>query len=244
MNEPEPLNTAKASQPKSEHPPSAETIQDQQLPRIDGRYVLSELGSIMNFEKGILYTVREMLIRPGQSVRNFIFNDRNRLVKPILFIIICSLIYTLSLQIMKFDDLYINYSFDKDSNRKMLLTWVTENYGYANLLLSIFVAIWIKLLFRKDGYSIFEIMILMCFVIGTSMLIFALFGSLEALVNSSIDDIGALIGFIYMSWATGQFFSGNKIINFLKGSACFTIGLISMIFVLLTIGSALDWISS
>jgi hypothetical protein len=54
----------------------------QTLKRIDGTYILSEIGSVFNFEKGILFTIRELLIRPGENVQNFIHRDRNRLVKP------------------------------------------------------------------------------------------------------------------------------------------------------------------
>ena len=65
------------------------------LKRIDGHYILHEIEHIFHFERGILYTVRELLIRSGKTVREFITDNRNRLVKPIIFIIITSLIYTL-----------------------------------------------------------------------------------------------------------------------------------------------------
>ena len=58
------------------------------LKRIDGKYILSEIGSVFNFEKGILYTIRELLLRPGKNIQDFISKDRKRLVKPIVFIII------------------------------------------------------------------------------------------------------------------------------------------------------------
>ena len=43
--------------------------QPTKLKRIDGHYILSEIGSVLNFDKGILFTIRELLLRPGQSVR-------------------------------------------------------------------------------------------------------------------------------------------------------------------------------
>ncbi len=54
-----------------------------QLKRINGRYIAEEVGSVINFDKGILYTIRELLVRPGKTIRDFIHNDRNRIVKPI-----------------------------------------------------------------------------------------------------------------------------------------------------------------
>ena len=64
------------------------------LKRIDGHYILHEIIHVVHFEKGILYTIKELLIRPGDAVREFINKDRNRLVKPIIFIVITSLIYS------------------------------------------------------------------------------------------------------------------------------------------------------
>ena len=64
------------------------------LKRIDRQYILTEVGSVINFDKGIFYTVRELLLRPGLSIQKFIEKDRNRLVKPIVFVIVCSLVFT------------------------------------------------------------------------------------------------------------------------------------------------------
>ncbi len=66
------------------------------LKRINGHYVLHEIEHVLHFEKGILYTIRELVLRPGQSIRNFISENRSRLIKPIIFIIIASLIYSLA----------------------------------------------------------------------------------------------------------------------------------------------------
>ena len=72
------------------------------LKRIDGRYVWDEISSVLNFEKGFLYTTKELFLRPGKTVREFIQKDRNRLVKPIIFIIICSFIYSIIQQIFRY----------------------------------------------------------------------------------------------------------------------------------------------
>ncbi|MDN5481533.1 MAG: DUF3667 domain-containing protein, partial [Chryseobacterium sp.] len=59
--------------------------------RIDGHYILHEIEHVLHFDRGILYTIRELLIRPGENIRNFISENRSRLVKPVLFIIVTSL---------------------------------------------------------------------------------------------------------------------------------------------------------
>jgi hypothetical protein len=50
------------------------------LKRIDGHYILHEIEHIFHFERGILYIIKELLIHPGQTVREFITDNRNRLL--------------------------------------------------------------------------------------------------------------------------------------------------------------------
>ena len=85
------------------------------MTRIDGEYLLHEIRSVLSFEKGFLFSVRELATNPGRSIKDFLDEDRNRLVKPIVFLIITSLIYTVSNNIFLFEDGYIQYSDDKNS---------------------------------------------------------------------------------------------------------------------------------
>lgn len=212
------------------------------LRRIDGGYILSEIASVFNFDKGLLLTIRELLLRPGMSVKKFILEDRNRLVKPLVFIIICSLVYTLLQQFFNFEDGYVNYSFEEGttSTSQRMFDWLTKNYGYANILISLFIALWIKILFRKHPYNFFEILILLCFIIGTSMLLFSFFGVLDSLTGLPIVDKGMLVGVLYVSWGIGQFFQGNTWLNSLKGFFCYMLGLLTFVIFILILGLLID----
>lgn len=214
----------------------------QELKRIDRRYITDEIGSVLNFDKGIFYTIRELLIRPGKTVREFILEDRNRLVKPIVFIIVTSLIYTISQQLFHFEDGYVNYSFEKDSAVNSLFEWISQNYGYANFLMAVFIGFWIKIFFRKYNYNFFEILILLCFVMGMGMLLFAIFGVVDSLVSFKLIDKGFLIGILYIIWAIGQFFDKKKYLNYLKAFFSYFLGLLTFTFVVLFLGLAIDFI--
>ncbi len=215
----------------------------QKLERINGRYIISEIGSVLNFQKGIFHTIWELLIRPGQNIRQFISEDRNRLVKPILFIIICSLTYTLFVQIFKFKDGYIDFHFDDtESAMSLIFQWITQNYGYSNIIMSVFVAIWIKIFYRKYDYNFFEILILLLFLSGMEMLMFSLLGALESLTKIQVLSIGANIVLIYAFWAIGQFFDKRKILNYLKAPVSYFLGLITFIMVAFGIGFIIDLI--
>ena len=123
------------------------------LKRINGQYILKEISSVLNFDRGILYTIRELLLRPGKNIQTFVLEDRNRLVKPIIFIIITSLIYKLAQQFLHFEDGYVNAGGFEESATTNIFGWIQKNYGYANIIMAIFIAGWIKVFFRKYEYN-------------------------------------------------------------------------------------------
>lgn len=211
-----------------------------EVPRINGRYLISEVGRILNLEKGILFTIRELLIRPGQNIQQFIIADRNRLVKPIVFIIICSLVYTLVQQFFHFEDRYVNYSFEESSASTALFQWVSANYGYANILMAIFIATWLRIFFWKSGYNFFEILILLCFMMGMGMLIFSIIGVAESLTGFKVLDVGFLFGIFYISWGIGQFFGKSKFMNYVKAFLCYIFGMFTFSIFILFLGALID----
>jgi hypothetical protein len=50
------------------------------LKRIDGHYILHEIKHIFHFERCILYTIKALLLHTGQTVGEFINDNRNRLL--------------------------------------------------------------------------------------------------------------------------------------------------------------------
>lgn len=218
--------------------------QPQHLERINGRYILSEIGSVFNFQKGIFFTIKELLIRPGHNVRQFIGKDRNRLVKPILFIIICSLAYTLTIRWFHLDDGYVKFNSEGQTAVTSIFSWVQNNYGYANILMSVVISFWIKILFRKYDYNIFEILILLCFILGIGMLMYTAFGIFEGLTKiKSMESAGGLF-FVYCTWAIGQFFDKKIIANYAKAFIAYLLGMLSFSIMAVGLGLFIDLIKS
>lgn len=123
--------------------------------RINGHYIIHEIEHVLHFERGILYTVRELLISPGENVRYFILENRSRLVKPIIFIIVTSLIYTLIIHFFHIEDGYVKFGEAKESTTGVIFKWIQDHYGYANIIMGIFIALWAKLFFRTYNYNFF-----------------------------------------------------------------------------------------
>jgi hypothetical protein len=209
------------------------------LKRIDRHYITHEIEHVLHFERGILYTIRELLTKPGDNVRHYISENRARLVKPIIFIIVTSLIYSLINGFFHIEDGYINYQEIKQTTTGKIFSWVQAHYGYSNIILGIFIAFWVKIFFKSYNYNLFEILILLCFVMGIEMLIFACCALLQGLIKIDIMQYGGIIGILYFSWAIGQFFD-KKLSNYLKGFAAYMLGVISAAILAVAIGTLID----
>lgn len=212
------------------------------IKRINGDYIVQEIGQVLNFEKGIFYTIRELLLRPGENVKKFITEDRSRLIKPILFIIVSSLIYSIINNFFNIEDAYVKYGGLEASSVGKIFKWVQENYGYANIIMGVFIALWIKLFFRKYDYNFYEILILLCFIMGMGMLIFALFALLQGITKFDLMGLASMLGFAYITWAIGQFFDKTKPLNYLKAFFSYIFGAITSMFLAIAIGITIDMI--
>lgn len=219
---------------------SLDQSQQRSVKRIDARYIIEEIQSVFSFEKGFLFTVKTLSTNPGTAVKEFLNKDRKRLIKPILFLIFASLIYSILNSYLSFEDAYIQYSGENDSTIVTLFEWIQGNYGYANMIMAIFIGFWTKLFFLKYGYNIFEIFVLLCFVMGYAMLIFSVFGIIQTLIDQNIMQIAGIIGFIYTFWAIGQFYGKRKAINYLKAFFAYALGMITFAFLTVLTGLAID----
>ena len=123
------------------------------IKRIDSHYITHEILHVLHFEKGILFTVKELLTRPGQNVREFIAVDRAKLVKPIIFVVITSLVYSLVNHLFHVEDGYVSYHGEKNATSS-IFDWVQAHYGYANMIMSVFIALWLRL-FLESMITIF-----------------------------------------------------------------------------------------
>lgn len=152
------------------------------LERIDGKYIWREFVSVLIFEKGILFTIKGLFLRPGDTIREFLHHDRNRLVKPIAFLIFTSLVL-----IIIHDILSLKTSPERQyigSDGIMIVAeWVVENFGLVYILLGIFIGLWTSLFFIKSNFNVYEIIVLVFFTTGIGNLIYTFFKIAESITG-------------------------------------------------------------
>ena len=217
------------------------------LKRIDSHYIVHEIQHVLHVERGIFYTIRELLIRPGHSVKEFISQNRSRLVKPVIFIIVTSLLYSLAVHFFHVSDGYVSIHVGDGDNKVAsiaIANWVQTHYGYANIIMGIFIAIWLKLFFRKSEFNFFEILILLCFVMGIGMLVLAILAVFEGVTGLKAMQTAGMIFFFYATWAIGQFFDPRKFTGYLKAFVAYVLGMITFTLSTLLLGYIIDLVIS
>ena len=108
------------------------------LERIDGKYIWTEIRRVLNIDKGILYTIKELFLRPGNAIQEFLLYDRMRLVKPIIFVIFSSLIFIVAQKVFGFNTGAAPKNLD-DAGVTKMFEWVGANFGIANIYLGFFI---------------------------------------------------------------------------------------------------------
>ncbi|SFH23353.1 DUF3667 domain-containing protein [Pedobacter insulae] len=214
--------------------------QPTQLKRIDQHYVLHEIQHILHFEKGIPYTIKELLIAPGKNVKEFLKENRSRLVKPILFLVLSSLMYTIINNVFHIEQGYVDFKEEKHTALGSIFSWIQNHYGYANILMGVFISAWIKVFYKKYDYNFFEVLILQCFILGISMLVISLFALLEGLLQVNLMQISGIFSVAYCIWGTGQFFDKSSVASYLKALICYLLGMITFLTLAIMLGLFID----
>ncbi len=203
--------------------------QNLRVERIDKYYTKDEFLNLIGFEKGFLFTFKELLVRPYQNITTYLKTNRNILTKPLTFLILSSVIYTLIINYLQIT-IEIEEKYKKiygNSSIIAFFNWVQGNYGYANILMLIFIAFWIKIFFKKYNFNFYEIIVILCFVVGESMILLSLEPIVVKFLKIPIlSSIIYLLVFAYISFSIGSTYE-RKFSNYLKAFSAYILGMIS-----------------
>ena len=99
---------------------------------------------------------------------------------------------------------------------------------------------WLKLICKKSSYNFFEILIMLCFVMGAGMLLLAIFTLVQGISGINLQLVGGTLTFIYCLWAIGQFLDGKKGLSYLLAFIAYLLGIISFTVLAVLTGLSID----
>ncbi len=176
---------------------------------------------LLHFDKGILYSAKELFARPGHSIREFIAGKRIKHFKPISLVLLLAGIYGLITHYFHINLLSNNIRIQgtgerADEAKRSIMemsTWLSEHYALLSLLLIPVFAIGTYLAFKKSGYNFVEHLIINSFLSAQRLILHIVAFPLYYVFNetSSLGTIARwvdILGYALTAWALIQLFNG------------------------------------
>ncbi len=174
-----------------------------ELERISFKKIGQSILEVLNFERGIFYTIYALLTQSGDAIETYLKRDREKMMKPVRFSIVILAITTI---------VFLNYgggefisgvlegSMDATDNKNeehaKRLIGIFEKY--CNLFLVFLVPItaffsWI--MFKKSAYNGAEHLVISAYVFSFQSLIFVVLALVFSLFLEDDNDVGLIIQF-------------------------------------------------
>lgn len=208
--------------------------QKSKIKPINFSYVLEEIRTgVFQFDKGLFFTIKELFIRPGHTIREYLQGKRVNHFKPIAFLLLLATLYAVTQYFLDIKqdsseslDTFTKYNSQDQTfagiNLKGKLNgfikynqWLKDNYAYNKLLLIPVFSLASYISFLRIKYNYFEHLILGTLVGGQIILINLLFLPLQYFLGGDVNMIlfliQSVIGFLFTIWAYFQFFNDKKL---------------------------------
>jgi Protein of unknown function (DUF3667) len=196
---------------------------------------------LFHFDNGILYTAKQLFIRQGNTIREFIVGKRVKHFKPISLVILLATVYGHLVHFFHIDfvsEIRLGSSQNEQDIRLKIQEWISTLYSWAILLTLPLYAFASYFSFRKQGYNFVEHLVLNTFSAGQKLFIHIATFPLLYFYNGtptlgSIKEILTIGDYMFLAWTYSQFF--NKLTKpkpFLLTILSFVIFLISIMLVL------------
>ena len=199
--------------------------------RLQGRLRLKEvitntLDLLFNVEKGIIFTIKELTLRPGTVIAEYIDGKRIKYFNPFKFLVVFVTINTfLSLKIADYgtDARIID---DSEINSNTFPFLLKDYWDLLSFLIVPIYAIFSKILFKEYKFNYTEHLVLNSYVIGYQNLV----GSIYYIIFLIFcPDCGSglypmLLGLIFFIWCYMDLFRKRSLLTFIKLIAAFILG--------------------
>jgi hypothetical protein len=198
--------------------------QSSEIHKIDVHYLWHDVQhGLLHFDKGILFTTKELFTRPGNSIREFLEGKRAKHFQPISLVLVLAGIYGLLFHFFKIN-MFENYVVASGSGERVshindaigkMSEWIGQHYSILALLQIPIFTIGTYLCFRKSGYSFVEHLIINTFLIGQRLILHIITFPLYYISNgtpmlTSVDRIINLIGYALAIWTLIQLFKNQS----------------------------------
>lgn len=139
--------------------------------RISYHSIIHEIEhGIIHIDKGIFYTIKELVLRPGRTIKGYLAGKRVDHFKPFAFLFITATIYAVLAKVTHSGTLFGNIQVsvqDKDDQVFIeAFEWIKNHYAYALVLLLPLISLSTLIVYRKSAYNYFEHLVINAYTTG------------------------------------------------------------------------------
>jgi len=227
--------------------------QNTKVDKINLYTILRDISQgVFQMEKGFFFSMSELFIRPGKTIRNYLKGKRKNHFKPVAYVFTLSTIYFLVSR--QFDTGTFVEAFLEGASESMnsddseirgivQFEWFIKHYAITILMLIPIFSLASFFAFYRSGYNYFEHVVLNSYITGQQATIY-IFASLMGLVFGQNSILISLIQFIslgYVFIVFWQFFNElSRFQVFLKSILTYLIFLILLTVMAIILGLVLS----
>lgn len=201
--------------------------------------------SMFQINRGLMFTIKELFVRPGHGIRDYLDGKRKNYFKPIAYAFTLSTIYFLLSQLVENEtfvsDFLTGYSngstgSDEEADQLVLLKWLAKNYSYTILLLLPVYSLASYMAFRGAAVNYLEHCVLNAYITGQQALIYILSALISVLTGNTdlLIFLTLMVSVFYAFLVFLQFFSDKSRLGvILRSSMAY---LLSLMILMVTLG--------
>jgi len=175
--------------------------------------------SLFHIDAGLLYTSKQLFMRPGHAIREYLDGKRVNHIKPLSYILILAGFYILVCHLLDINLFNISVESAKDGieteKSVNLDEWFLSHFGWVTLASIPLYTVGTAVCFYGKGYNFVEYLVLNIFKAAQRLIVQIIFLPFIFLVKQSLD-VETIILVIYLIdiglnfWTNIQFFDTMK----------------------------------
>ena len=184
--------------------------------RLSWKYVLNELrGGFLKYDKNKLLTIKDLLVKPGDMIREFIDGKRLYHYKPFSLLLVVASLYLLIYHQFNIQLFIPSDTYDSELERntfRYIYDWLESHFSVATLFTLPLFSVGSFIAFKKQGYNFTEHLVLNTYLavqrIIAGIAVFPLLYIYNGKpLSQFIRQIMILVNFCLLVWGYTQFFN-------------------------------------
>jgi hypothetical protein len=179
----------------------------------------------------LLITIKELIVRPGGLLRNYLNGQRRRYYRPVSFFILTTVLYIIVRSLIGFDPFRNALIVVEEGPLEGNLLTEARNYMIFNINNFLFIFVFTLAVFSKlfyfRSYSLAEFLAISFYLLGVYTLLVTCNMFLVQYIGDNMQPLGILIMLIYFVYAMYSLFKGSYLLVILKSSVLFVLAFLS-----------------